>query len=102
MSGVFPTQAKGSVVDVSNRKSVEDWIDEILAEFGKLDGAANCAGIIGSHHGIAHVKDIEDDDWNKIMAVNLTGMMYCLRAELRKIEDGGSIVNVASAAGTKG
>lgn len=52
MEGGFVTQVKGSTVDVSNRKSVEGWIDEIVNEFGKLDGAANCAGVIGKHHGV--------------------------------------------------
>jgi hypothetical protein len=36
------------------------------------------------------------------MAVNLTGLMYCLRAELRKISDGGSIVNISSIQGVMG
>ncbi|KAJ8065063.1 hypothetical protein OCU04_005776 [Sclerotinia nivalis] len=102
MGGVFLTQAKGSIVDVSDRKSIKDWIDEIVKEFGKLDGAANCAGIIGKHFGAKKIQELEDEDWNKIIAVNLTGMMYSLRAELSKMEDGGSIVNIASVAGTQG
>ncbi|ESZ90604.1 3-oxoacyl-[acyl-carrier-protein] reductase [Sclerotinia borealis F-4128] len=89
-------------LDVSDRESVQDWIDEILMFFGRLDGAANCAGIIGKHHGIKNIQDMEDEEWNKIIAVNLTGMMYCLRAELGAIVDGGSIVNVASIQGTQG
>ncbi|TGO09069.1 hypothetical protein BTUL_0180g00020 [Botrytis tulipae] len=102
LEGSFPSQVKGSIVDVSNRKSVEGWIDEIVNEFGKLDGAANCAGVIGKHHGVRKIQDLEDEEWDKIIAVNLTGMMYSLRAELSKIENGGSIVNVSSIAGTHG
>ncbi|KAB8295752.1 hypothetical protein EYC80_008577 [Monilinia laxa] len=102
LAGVFPTQARGSIVDVSNRKSVEHWIDEIVREFGKLDCAANCAGVIGESHGVKNIQDLSDEEWDKIIAVNLTGVMYCLRAELLKIEDGGSIVNVASVAGIQG
>lgn len=102
LEGSFATQVKGSIVDVSNRKSVDGWIDEIVKDFGKLDGAANCAGIIGKHHGIRKIQDLEDEEWDKIIAVNLTGMMYSLRAELSKIENGGSIVNVSSIAGTHG
>ncbi|QSZ30463.1 hypothetical protein DSL72_000017 [Monilinia vaccinii-corymbosi] len=102
LGGVFPAQAKGSIVDVSNRTSVDDWVGEILDEFGKLDGAANCAGVVGKHHGTRKVQDLDDEEWDKIIAVNLTGMMYCLRAEILKMEDGGSIVNVASVAGMQG
>ncbi|KAI3318210.1 short-chain dehydrogenase [Xylariaceae sp. AK1471] len=89
-------------VDISKKEEVESWIDSIIEKFGKLDGAANVAGIIGKHHGLREVKDLDDDEWNRIIAVNLTGTMYCLRAELRKIVDGGSIVNVSSVHGLKG
>lgn len=93
---------KTSKVDVSKRTDVEAWIESIVSEFGRLDGAANVAGIIGKGHGRDAVTALNDDEWDRIIAVNLTGMMYCLRAELRRLVDGGSIVNVASIHGTKG
>ncbi|KAI1361022.1 short-chain dehydrogenase [Xylaria arbuscula] len=89
-------------VDISKKDEVEAWISGIVEKFGKLDGAANVAGIIGKHHGLREIKDLDDDEWHKIIAVNLTGTMYCLRAELQKIVDGGSIVNVSSIHGFKG
>jgi len=89
-------------VDVSKRSEVESWIDGIIEQFGRLDGAANCAGIIGKHHGVKPIAELEDEEWDKIMAVNLTGLMYCLRAELKKIADCGSIVNIASIQGVMG
>lgn len=89
-------------VDISKRAEVESWINGIVEKFGKLDGAANVAGIVGKHHGLREVKELDDDEWNKIIAVNLTGTMYCMRAELQKIVDGGSIVNVSSIHGLKG
>ncbi|KAH8815909.1 short-chain dehydrogenase [Xylogone sp. PMI_703] len=70
--------------------------------YGRLDGAANVAGVIGPHHGIHRVMDIEDDEWDRLIAINLTGLMYCLRAELRNIADSGSIVNVSSVQGVMG
>lgn len=89
-------------VDVSVRKEVDAWIAGIVEKFGRLDGAANVAGIIGKHHGSRAVAELEDDEWDKIIAVNLTGCMYCMRAELRNVVDGGSIVNVSSIHGVKG
>lgn len=89
-------------VDISNRVEVDSWIDLVVNTFGRLDGAANVAGIIGKVHGITAVADMPDSEWDKIIAVNLTGTMYCLRAQLRKIVDGGSIVNVSSIHGVKG
>ncbi|KAJ9142671.1 Levodione reductase [Pleurostoma richardsiae] len=89
-------------VDVSKREEVDSWIDGIVGKFGRLDGAANVAGIIGKCHGKTPVTELEDEEWQRIISVNLTGMMYCLRAELRKVVDGGSIVNVTSIHGLKG
>ncbi|RDL40677.1 putative 3-oxoacyl-[acyl-carrier-protein] reductase [Venustampulla echinocandica] len=89
-------------LDVSKRSEVDGWIDTIVEKYGRLDGAVNCAGIVGKHHGIRAIAELEDEEWNKIIAVNLTGMMYCLRAELRKISEGGSIVNITSIQGVMG
>lgn len=91
-----------SRVDVSKRAEVDAWIDLIVKEYGRLDGAANVAGVIGRVHGITPVDDMDDAEWDKIIAVNLTGTMYCMRAQLRNIVDGGSIVNVTSIHGLKG
>lgn len=89
-------------VDVSKRVEVDGWIAGVVAKFGRLDGAANIAGVIGKQHSKGSVTDLEDDEWDRIMSVNLTGCMYCLRAELRNIVDGGSIVNMASIHSTNG
>lgn len=93
---------KATRLDVSKRTEVDAWIESIVQGFGRLDGAANVAGIIGHGHGRDAVVDLDDDEWDRILSVNLTGLMYCLRAELRKIADGGSIVNISSIHGTKG
>jgi hypothetical protein len=65
-------------VDISKKEDVESWIDSIIEKFGRLDGAANVAGIIGKHHGVREVKDLDDDEWDKIIAVNLTGTMLVM------------------------
>lgn len=83
-------------VDVSSKQSVEAWISGIVEQFGRLDGAANIAGVIGRNHSKGSIADLEDDEWERIIATNLTGAMYCMRAELNNIVDGGSIVNMAS------
>jgi NAD(P)-dependent dehydrogenase (short-subunit alcohol dehydrogenase family) len=89
-------------LDVTKRSSVESWISAIVSKFGKLDGAANCAGVIGKHHGTRAVEELEDDQWDLIIGVNLTGMMYCMRAELAAIKGPGSVVCVSSIQGTMG
>lgn len=91
-----------SRVDVSRRSEVDAWIGDVVKTHSRLDGAANVAGVIGKAHGIASVSELEDEEWHKILGVNLTGTMFCLRAQLRSIVDGGSIVNVSSIHGIKG
>ncbi len=56
----------------------------------------------GEAHGLTKITELEDEEWNRIIGVNLTGLMYCLRAELRKISDHGSIVNISSIQGVMG
>lgn len=89
-------------VDVANRKDVDDWVTGIIAQFGRLDAAANAAGVIGKNHSVGSVAELEDDEWERIISINLTGCMYSLRAQLKVIADKGSIVNVASIHGTNG
>ncbi|KAK3113100.1 hypothetical protein LTR53_009948 [Teratosphaeriaceae sp. CCFEE 6253] len=89
-------------IDVSKRRDVDSWIEAVVEKFGKLDGAANCAGIIGKHHGTRMVQELDDEQWDLILAVNLTGMMYSLRAELAAMKGPGSIVCVGSIQGTIG
>ena len=89
-------------VDVTKRSQVDGWIAAIIEKYGRLDGAANVAGVIGKGHGITPVAELEDSEWDKIIGVNLTGTMYCLRAQLQNIADRGSIVNISSIHGLKG
>lgn len=91
-----------TVVDVSNRKSVEDWISATVSKFGKLDGAANLAGVIGRQNNTAGVAELEDDDWDFIFSINTKGLMFCLRAQAPVMNEGGAIVNAASILGLMG
>lgn len=86
-------------MDVSDKIQVESWVAGIMEAFGRLDGAVNAAGIFGK---ACAVSELGDEEWHRIIAVNLTGCMYCMRAELKHISSGGSIVNLTSIHGTKG
>lgn len=102
-SGVNVT---GTQVDVSNSESVDAWIEGAKKYFGRLDGAANVAGVEKAPgtgvKTFSKIGDTTDDHWDFIHRINLTGVFYCLRAELRAMTLGGSIVNVASIAGIRG
>ena len=96
-----------TVVDIGSASAVNDWIAATVQRFGRLDGAANMAGTIGKNHGIERFIDMEDDEWDMLVRVNLSGMMYCVRAEVKAImqsaPDGkGSIVTASSIQGLRG
>jgi NAD(P)-dependent dehydrogenase (short-subunit alcohol dehydrogenase family) len=94
--------AVGTRVDVSKDSEVDQWINDTVKHFGKLDGAANIAGVEGKHGVFTNFIDMKNEEWDYIISINLTGLMYCLRAELRVMEKGASIVNAASIAGLMG
>ncbi|KAF9891539.1 hypothetical protein FE257_004006 [Aspergillus nanangensis] len=89
-------------VDVRKGKDMDDWISATVQRFGRLDAAANIAGIVGKQLFRAMVTEIEDDDWELVMSVNVTGTMNSMRAELKHLVDGGSIVNISSQDGSRG
>ena len=89
-------------VDISKRSDVENMLAETLQQFGRLDCAVNCAGIAGTLSLPTH--EYPEDDWLKMIQVNLTGTWYCMKEELKQMlqQGGGVIVNVSSAAGLIG
>jgi NAD(P)-dependent dehydrogenase (short-subunit alcohol dehydrogenase family) len=89
-------------VDVRNRSEVDDWITSVVEKFGKLDGAANLAGVIPKSINIERVEDLNDADWKFVLDVNITGVMQCMRAQIPNMNEKGSIVNAASIAALGG
>nr|XP_036574446.1 Levodione reductase 2 [Colletotrichum truncatum]KAF6780881.1 Levodione reductase 2 [Colletotrichum truncatum] len=88
-----------TVVDVSKSDQVRDWIEKTVRDFGRLDGAANIAGTGQSYQ--TRLAEETDQHWNKILDINLSGTMFCLREELKHLEEGGSIVNTSSVLGMR-
>lgn len=67
------------------------------ADLGEIDGAVINAGVGGA----GQIADLEFSEWRRVLAVNLDGAFLTMRAALRSIRPGGSIVAVASTAGIK-
>ena len=88
-------QAAATALDVRDRVAVDAAIAAVVREFGRLD-------IVLESAGIAHRLDFLDVDaetWDRIIAVNLTGMFHIGQAAARQMVtqgDGGSIINVTS------
>ena len=99
------TEAGGQSIfiktDVANYESVESTINQIIDKYKRIDIAINNAGIGGVP---ARTVDVKLEDWDKVMAINSTGVFYCLKLEIQQMltQGGGVIVNTASIAGLRG
>ncbi|WP_217586208.1 SDR family NAD(P)-dependent oxidoreductase [Lentibacillus saliphilus] len=94
-------EALGVKVDVSVNEDVERMVDESIKAFGKVDILVNNAGVGDNMQAAANV---QDDTWNRILSINLNGVMYGLRKIIPHFMEngGGTIVNMASITGLTG
>ena len=98
---VDPKTKPDTVTDVAKVADVDRLFDEAIRKLGGLDVLVNNAGIAGP---TAKVEDVDPADWDRCIAVDLSGMFYCTRKAMPHIKraGGGSIVNLSSAAGRHG
>jgi NAD(P)-dependent dehydrogenase (short-subunit alcohol dehydrogenase family) len=86
--------------DVTRKIQVAGAVAEVVERFGRLDVAVNNAGIaiLGAD------EELDQDDWDKVIAVNLTGVFLCAQAEAQQMiaqdPPGGKIINTASMSAT--
>jgi 2-dehydro-3-deoxy-L-rhamnonate dehydrogenase (NAD+) len=82
-------------VDVTDSRQCERLVEQVVTELGGLHIAVNNAGIGGDH---APVENYDVDVWRRVLAVDLDGVFYCLRAELAHMVAAGegAVVNMAS------
>lgn len=89
-------------LDVRDRTAVEGWITQTVNEYGRLDGSANLAGVMPRQAGRARLEQVDDEDFDRVLDINVKGTLNCLRAELKVMERGAAIVNAASVFGLRG
>ena len=86
-------------LDVADPGACRSAVAACVARFEKLDVLCNVAGIMN----FAHATEISEADWNRMLAVNLSGVFWVSQAAIpHLLETRGVIVNMASAAGVKG
>ena len=91
-------QGRFFAVDVTDEAQVEGLVASTVSAFGKLDCAFNNAGIT---HPSRLFHELTLDQWNEMIAVNLTSVFLCMKHEIIQMlaqSDGGAIVNTASGA----
>jgi NAD(P)-dependent dehydrogenase (short-subunit alcohol dehydrogenase family) len=89
------SRASAFALDVRDRAAVGDAVAEAVRTFGRLDVLVDCAGV--SHGG--NFLDLDHGEWERVVAVNLTGMFHLGQAAARQMVrqgGGGSIINVTS------
>jgi len=90
--------AKFIACNVAKKEEVKALMVQSIAAFGPVKYAVNNAGIGGV---LSPLHEIKFEDWDRMMAINLSGVFYCMREEISAMlhHGGGNIVNVASLAG---
>jgi NAD(P)-dependent dehydrogenase (short-subunit alcohol dehydrogenase family) len=87
--------------DVSRAAEVDALIGSAVSTFGRLDCAFNNAGIGGAGR-LTH--EYSEEEWNRVIAINLTGVWLCMKAEISQMlkQGTGAIVNTSSIMGLTG
>ncbi len=87
--------------DVTNADDVKAALTKTIEAFGRLDFAFNNAGV---EQPIMPAADLTEDEWDRIVGVNLRGVFLCMKYQIPLMleQGGGSIVNTSSGAGVKG
>lgn len=87
--------------DVTRAEDVKAALEQAVAAFGHLDVAFNNAGV---EQPITAAADLTEEEWDRIVRVNLRGVFLCLKYEIPWMlrRGGGVIVNTSSGAGVKG
>ena len=90
--------AIGIAADVSDQAQVKRLVAETIKKFGRLDVMVNNAGIVDT----ASITEMSAETWNKMIAVDLTGVFYGIQEAAKAMKKGGAIINTSSIAALMG
>jgi 3-oxoacyl-[acyl-carrier protein] reductase len=93
------TKCRFYQVNVVDTQMVKNAVDQVVKDFGKLDGLVNNAGITRDNLLLR----IKEEDWDAVLDVNLKSVFNCTKAVVKHmLRTGGSIVNISSVVGVMG
>ena len=92
--------AASSTVDVRVQSEVEQAMADVVEAAGRIDILVNCAGV----REIGDVYTMPAEEWENVIAINLSGTFYCCQSAARRMREtgGGAIVNMSSVGGLIG
>ena len=91
--------AIGIAANIRNTNNVKNVVSKVIEKFGKLDILVNNAGIFPK---IKKLHEIDEDEWNEVLDVNLTGQFRFTKEAIPHLQKTcGSIINISSDAGIK-
>src|ERR1700686_898206 len=94
-----PGTLETSVADVSDAEQVLGYANRAFELWGKVDGFVNNAGI---QTPVRPIVEFPEEDFDRVMAVNIRGVFLGMKYVLPRMRDGGSVVNMSSALGVVG
>lgn len=93
-------EAKGYKVDITNKESIQDMVNDLMKQYGRIDVLVNNAGIIID----SQLKNMTDEQFDKVIDVNLRGTYLCTKAvvDIFIEQQKGIILNTSSIVGLYG
>jgi 3-oxoacyl-[acyl-carrier protein] reductase len=98
LAGIMGDKAFIAKADVSSFKDAHDMARQVLKKWGRADALINNAGMTRDSLLIKQ----REEEWDRIMAVNLKGAFNCIKAFAPLMKNGGHIINISSYSGLKG
>ena len=96
LAAIYGSRIHGFVMDIADRKQVDDVFDQVVERCGRIDVLVNNAAI----NILAGVAELRPEDWDRVVNVDLSAIYYCMHKALPGMiaQKSGSIINISSVA----
>ncbi|MBX6763760.1 MAG: SDR family oxidoreductase [Rubrobacteraceae bacterium] len=98
-AGRFGAGVESVAADVSTAEGARRLVDAAIGRFGRIDVLVNNAGILGPR---VRIEDYPEEEWRRVLDVNLTGPFLLCKAAIPHLSEGASIINVVSGVSIEG